>query len=380
MLQNDIGTTDAHVLGGARRGAAHDAHLHRRAPAAPHLLPRLFDALRRRAGRMPARATTQPARTAIYHLCVGQFEAATTAKRSTSTSTSSARAWCSSSTGTGRANACGCLLPARPRRATAANGRRTTTSATWRSCAPAASDGLRVPGDLVARSDRLRRTARRRARAGRRRGALHARRYVRICAAGPRCAASPKRLVSDEVRAELIGLFRSGQERRSTSRRSTPASSWRSRAACATPAAGAAARSRRGRSSRRRAARKPGSAPPTTWSTAPGPPCAATRRRAFFRSLIENADDVADELEDAAYHLTLLPRGAPPPEVYGALRRARDLLVQGVQEYVKALATVRTSAPADRARTSAISSRRFTASCWSSTARTRCSALRRPRW
>lgn len=59
-------------------------------------------------------------------------------------------------------------------------------------------------------------------------------------------------------------------------------------------------------------------------------------RAAFFVGLIEMADDIADELEDAAFHLTLLPRplGQPLPR---ALLTLAGLALEGCQEYVKAL-------------------------------------------
>jgi uncharacterized protein Yka (UPF0111/DUF47 family) len=62
----------------------------------------------------------------------------------------------------------------------------------------------------------------------------------------------------------------------------------------------------------------------------------------FFRNLIELADDVADELEDAAFHLTLTGEGTGeggvgPPEL-GILA---SLLVESTQEYLKAIETAR---------------------------------------
>jgi uncharacterized protein Yka (UPF0111/DUF47 family) len=64
-------------------------------------------------------------------------------------------------------------------------------------------------------------------------------------------------------------------------------------------------------------------------------------RAVFFVGLIEMADDIADELEDAAFHLTLLPRplGLPLPR---ALLTLAGLAVEGCQDYVKALAAAGT--------------------------------------
>lgn len=63
----------------------------------------------------------------------------------------------------------------------------------------------------------------------------------------------------------------------------------------------------------------------------------AVRRRpdyAVFRSLLEGADDAADELEDAAFLLDLDTLHGTPLEV---LRNLADLLVEGSQEWIKAL-------------------------------------------
>ena len=61
----------------------------------------------------------------------------------------------------------------------------------------------------------------------------------------------------------------------------------------------------------------------------------------FFRDLAEAADDIADELEDAAFHLTLIPPGPAAGTLHAALREIGDLVVQGAQEYMKSLETAR---------------------------------------
>ncbi|NTV09659.1 MAG: DUF47 family protein, partial [Zoogloea sp.] len=61
-------------------------------------------------------------------------------------------------------------------------------------------------------------------------------------------------------------------------------------------------------------------------------------RGAFFRSLVESADDIADELEEAAFHLTLIGPGASP-RLLAPLGNLAGLLVAGSQEYLKALET-----------------------------------------
>lgn len=61
----------------------------------------------------------------------------------------------------------------------------------------------------------------------------------------------------------------------------------------------------------------------------------------FFRELLEAADDVADSLEEAAFHFTLFPPHLAPDEAHVRLRALADLLVGGAQEYLKALTTAR---------------------------------------
>jgi uncharacterized protein Yka (UPF0111/DUF47 family) len=61
----------------------------------------------------------------------------------------------------------------------------------------------------------------------------------------------------------------------------------------------------------------------------------------FFRTIVEAADDVADELEDAAFHLTLLTASPQRAELCEKLHVLGDLLVQGAQEYLKAIETAR---------------------------------------
>jgi uncharacterized protein Yka (UPF0111/DUF47 family) len=66
---------------------------------------------------------------------------------------------------------------------------------------------------------------------------------------------------------------------------------------------------------------------------------AAARRAGgigFFANLIESADDIADDLEDAAFNLTLGAGQTPPP-----LAELASHLVQGAQEYLKLLETAR---------------------------------------
>ncbi len=61
----------------------------------------------------------------------------------------------------------------------------------------------------------------------------------------------------------------------------------------------------------------------------------------FFRTLVEAADDAADDLEEAAFHLTMLGLSPRDRTLMQPLERLGELLVQSSQEYVKALETAR---------------------------------------
>jgi uncharacterized protein Yka (UPF0111/DUF47 family) len=62
---------------------------------------------------------------------------------------------------------------------------------------------------------------------------------------------------------------------------------------------------------------------------------------AFFCRLLEAADDIADDLEEAAFHFTLLPDAPLQEHVYEPVLHLANLLVQGSQEYLKAIETAR---------------------------------------
>jgi uncharacterized protein Yka (UPF0111/DUF47 family) len=65
-------------------------------------------------------------------------------------------------------------------------------------------------------------------------------------------------------------------------------------------------------------------------------------RTQFYRDLVETADDIVDELEEAAFHLALMPAEGCDEELLAALRPLAALAVESVQEYVKAVETART--------------------------------------
>ena len=61
----------------------------------------------------------------------------------------------------------------------------------------------------------------------------------------------------------------------------------------------------------------------------------------FFRLIVELTDDIADELEDAAFHLTLLPALGSRADAEARLQSLSELLVHGTQEYVKLVENAR---------------------------------------
>jgi uncharacterized protein Yka (UPF0111/DUF47 family) len=62
---------------------------------------------------------------------------------------------------------------------------------------------------------------------------------------------------------------------------------------------------------------------------------------AFFAELVSTADDIADDLEEAAFHLTLVPALELQGDVRRNTQRLAELLVQGGQEYIKVIETAR---------------------------------------
>jgi uncharacterized protein Yka (UPF0111/DUF47 family) len=72
---------------------------------------------------------------------------------------------------------------------------------------------------------------------------------------------------------------------------------------------------------------------------------AASEDARFLKGFIEQADDVADDLEDAAFFVTLLVPSADLAPILEALIELGNLLTTGSQELVKALSTMREGAP-----------------------------------
>jgi uncharacterized protein Yka (UPF0111/DUF47 family) len=61
----------------------------------------------------------------------------------------------------------------------------------------------------------------------------------------------------------------------------------------------------------------------------------------FFRLIVEAADVAADELEEAAFNLTLLPQAVRGAAADAGLHALGELLVQGTQEYLKVVESAR---------------------------------------
>jgi uncharacterized protein Yka (UPF0111/DUF47 family) len=67
---------------------------------------------------------------------------------------------------------------------------------------------------------------------------------------------------------------------------------------------------------------------------------------AYLQELVQRADDVADDLEETAFLVTLLRRAGVGTVLLGALATLASRLVAGSQEFVKALEVVRALGPA----------------------------------
>jgi len=72
---------------------------------------------------------------------------------------------------------------------------------------------------------------------------------------------------------------------------------------------------------------------------------AASADGRFLKSFIEEADDVADDLEDAAFFVTLLDPADSLAPILESLLELGNLLTTGSHELVKALSTMRAGAP-----------------------------------
>ena len=72
----------------------------------------------------------------------------------------------------------------------------------------------------------------------------------------------------------------------------------------------------------------------------------AASEQAYLRDLVHQADDVADGLEEAAFLVTLLRPAGVAPALVRELAALAGRLVAGTQEFVKALETVRGFGPA----------------------------------
>ena len=167
-------------------------------------------------------------------------------------------------------------------------------------------------------------------------------RYVmRTCAQGLQGGRS-EGLVRDEVRAELVSYFRSAQESvldvaaEHAAFALEVASGIRDALLnAAAPTAGEefARNARRAKAWEHRA---------DELVNAARAQARHSERARAYRDLIEVADDIVDELEEGAFHLALMPHDGRGEALYAALRPLASLAVESVQEYLKAVETART--------------------------------------
>jgi uncharacterized protein Yka (UPF0111/DUF47 family) len=162
---------------------------------------------------------------------------------------------------------------------------------------------------------------------------------VRTCAQGL-AGGRPEGLVRDEVRAELVSYFRSAQE--SVLDIAAEHASFALeiaagiRDALVSPSSGGEAIARNAQRAK-------------AWEHRADELVNAARAQArqseraqSYRDLIEVADDIVDELEEGAFHLALVPRDGAGEAMCAALRPLAALAVESVQEYLKAVETART--------------------------------------
>ncbi|MBL0144165.1 MAG: DUF47 family protein [Betaproteobacteria bacterium] len=167
-------------------------------------------------------------------------------------------------------------------------------------------------------------------------------RYVmRTCAQGLQ-GGRPEGLVRDEVRAELVSYFRSAQESvldiaaEHAAFALEIASGIRDallNAGAADAAEEFARNARRAKAWEHRA---------DEFVNTARAQARHSERAQSYRDLIEVADDIVDELEEAAFHLALMPHDLRGEPLYAALRPLAAISVESVQEYLKAVETART--------------------------------------
>ena len=164
---------------------------------------------------------------------------------------------------------------------------------------------------------------------------------VRTCAHGL-LEGRPEGLIRDEVRAELVNYFRSAQEGVLDVAAEHAAFALEIASGIRDALANTGTDSA-GEEIRRNAQRA------KAWEHRADELVNAARAQArhseraqAYRDLIEVADDIVDELEEAAFHLALVPRDASGDTMCAALRPLAALAVESVQEYVKAVETART--------------------------------------
>ncbi len=164
---------------------------------------------------------------------------------------------------------------------------------------------------------------------------------VRTCAQGL-AGGRPEGLIRDEVRAELVNYFRTAQE--SVLDVAAEHAAFALEIASGirdalVNAGGPAAGEEIARNARRAKAWEHRADELVNEARAQA---RHSERAQSYRDLIEVADDVVDELEEAAFHLALVPSDGKGEAMFAALRPLAALAVESVQEYLKAVETART--------------------------------------
>jgi uncharacterized protein Yka (UPF0111/DUF47 family) len=337
VLQNDIGTTDAHVLvvhvEGSRVTLTYtDVHMQRLM-----FFQGLFDA-RKVEWEDTLSRTDRSMVDGVYHLCIGTFEAATAAELEDYLAFLGSRLVFLIDWNRARKR----LRLLLPKKAVAdllkwaADNDHGHMAFLRAGGEQMIFDSLafvsRAPSSFGARLDDV---------LGGEAAVKFMRYVMRTCALGL-LGGRPEGLVRDEVRAELVSYFRSAQESvldvaaehaafalevasgirdallnasapdaaEVFARNASRAQGWEHRADDLVNAARAQARH--------------------------------SERAQSYRDLIEVADDIVDELEEASFHLALMPHDGRAEPLYAALRPLAALAVESVQEYLKAVETART--------------------------------------
>ena len=164
---------------------------------------------------------------------------------------------------------------------------------------------------------------------------------VRTCAQGL-LGGRPEGLVRDEVRAELVSFFRSAQESVLDIAAEHAAFALEIAAGTRDALVNAGTDAGAGAIARNAQRAKAWEHRADELVNAARAQARQSERARSYRDLIEEADDIVDELEEAAFHLALVPPDSNGEAMCASLRPLAALAVESVQEYLKAVETART--------------------------------------